>query len=49
MEKKFNLLVKNIPGYNRKLNKTRKLLFYYNSIVNLKVFLEKELNNKYFL
>jgi hypothetical protein len=43
LEKKFSLLVKNIPGYNQKLNKTRKLLFYYNSIVNLKVFLEKKL------
>jgi hypothetical protein len=43
LEKKFSLLVKNIPGYNQKLNKTRKLLFYYNSIVNLNVFLEKKL------
>jgi hypothetical protein len=43
LEKKFTLLVKNICVYNQKLNKTRKSLFYYNSIVNLKTFLEKEL------
>ena len=43
LEKKFMLLVKNIRVYNQKLNKTRKLLFYYKSIVNLKIFLEKEL------
>jgi hypothetical protein len=43
LEKKLTLLVKNIYVYNQKLNKTRKLLFYYNSIVNLKIFLEKEL------
>jgi hypothetical protein len=43
LEKKFASLVKNIILYNQKLNKTRKLLFYYDSIENLNFFLEKEL------
>lgn len=43
LEKKFILLTKDIAAYNKKLNKTRKLIFYHNSIVNLNTFLEKTL------
>jgi hypothetical protein len=41
LEKKFMLLVKNIHAYNQKLNRTRKLLFYYNSIQKLEPLIKK--------
>jgi hypothetical protein len=41
LKKKFALLIVDVRAYNQKLNKARKLLFYYNSIVNLNIFLEK--------
>jgi hypothetical protein len=43
LKKKFISLIMDIRTYNHKLNKARKLLFYYNSIVNLNIFLEKTL------